>query len=186
MMPSEATVQLSRSDYCHLTGTNCTEYPVTQLTETHAAGLCVSVCACRRHSASPECWEVRDYDSSDSVDLVGWGWHMLWLSGNGWKILILKNWTNIKDWLICWFVPFFFSTVGLSITSCSFHVSMSHCLCVPEMTTSQTLWVRRLTARPAVAMLGRINAQEKTSVHPMTPGSLKPSSPGGYTAVKQC
>lgn len=188
MMPSEATVQLSRSDYCHLTGTNCTEYPVTQLTETHAAGLCVSVCACRRHSASPECWEVRDYDSSDSVDLVGWGW--------GWHMLTLRKrmentdteelnkYKRLTDLLICPF--FFFSTVGLSITSCSFHVSMSHCLCVPEMTTSQTLWVRRLTARPAVAMLGRINAQEKTSVHPMTPGSLKPSSPGGYTAVKQC
>lgn len=113
MMPSEATVQLSRSDYCHLTGTNCTEYPVTQLTETHAAGLCVSVCACRRHSASPECWEVRDYDSSDSVDLVGWGW--------GWHMLTLRKrmentdteelnkYKRLTDLLIC---PFFFFYCG--------------------------------------------------------------------------
>lgn len=52
------------------------------------------------------------------------------------------------------------------------------CVCAAVMTTSQTLWVRRLTVKLAAAMLGRINAQEKTSARPLTPGSLRPTSPG--------
>lgn len=130
MMPSEATVQLSRSDYCHLTGTNCTEYPVTQLAETHAAGLCASVCACRRHSASPECWEVRDYDSSDSVDLVGrgWGWHMLTLRKRmeNTDTEELNKYKRLTDLLICpfffycWFVCHFllFSCLNVTLSLC--------------------------------------------------------------------
>lgn len=64
-----------------------------------------------------------------------------------------------------------------SVTS-SFHVWMSRCLHVPAMTTSLTLWVRRLTARPAAATPERTDALEKTWPHPPTRGSLRPTSRG--------
>lgn len=91
----------------------------------------------------------------------------------------------MKDRPICWILFFLFILpVCFPVTSsCSFHVSMSLCLCVPEMTTSRTPWVRRLTARPAAATLERINVQEKTSARPLTPGSLRPTLPGWFALV---
>lgn len=163
---------------CHLTDTNCARCPVTHLSETHAAGLCV--CVCQHHTASPEYWEALEYESSDSPDLRGES-ETCWHVENWYEALSSKNGANMKDRLICWLFSFFF-WIGLSVTSsCSFYVSTSLRLCVPEMTTSQTLWVRRLTARPAAATLERINARGKTSARPLTPGSLRPTSPGWFS-----
>lgn len=122
-------------------------------------------------------------------------WNMnhptLWTSGE--RVRHADTWkTDMKCcrrrtaqiWKIDWFADYFlfFFGIGLSVTSsCSFYVSTSLRLCVPEMTTSQTLWVRRLTARPAAAMLERINARGKTSARPLTPGSLRPTSPGWFS-----
>lgn len=76
--------------------------------------------------------------------------------------------------------------LALSVLSCwPFHVSMSLCLCFTVMIISQTLWVRKLTARRAVAMLGRINARGRTSARPLMPGFLRPTSPGTFLPCKK-
>lgn len=78
----------------------------------------------------------------------------------------------------CADIRFFFFFFPPVTSSSSFHVWMSRCLRVPEMTTSPTPWVRRLTARPAAATRERTGALEKTWPHPPTPGSLRPTSQG--------
>lgn len=100
-------MQPSSSDYCHLTGTNCTQIQShTSLKPIQLA--CVGVgCVCHHHSASPEYWEGREYDSSDSLDLEGEG-ETCWLTGNWYQMLSSKNSANMKDRLICWFLLFVF------------------------------------------------------------------------------
>lgn len=94
------------------------------------------------------------------------------------KILSSKTRACMKAQLMCWF-PLFFP-----VTSSSFHVWMSRCLHVPEMTASLTPWVRRLTARPAAATPERTDALEKTWPRPPTRGSPRPTSQGWCGGLK--
>lgn len=114
-----------------------------------------------------------NFDSSECFWASGRGVGDILTSRSSHKILSSKNRARMKDRLMCW-CPLFFSVTSSS----SFHVWMSRCLPVPEMTTSLTLWVRRLTARPAAATPERTDALEKTWPHPLTRGSLRPTSQG--------
>lgn len=146
-----AAVQLRSSTNCHL-------YPVSSPIPHWNTGVATSV-------------------HRQNIERFGTMTHlMLWVYGGGAvegevlthkKLIsntVIKEWGNV--WKIDWCADFSFS-------SSSFHVSMSLCLCAPEMTTSPTLSVRRLTARPAAAMPERINARGKTLVLRMRPGSLR-------------
>ncbi len=166
------------SDYCHLTGTDCTRYPVTHLTETHTAGLCV----CVNTSVHQQNTERPNNMTHLTLWTLGERRRRADLQKTDTVIEERRKYERSTDLLIS---PLFFLVFSLSVhfsvtSSCSFHVSMSLCLCVPEMTTSQTLWVRRLTARPAAATLETINAPEKTSARPLTPGSLSPTLAGWF------
>lgn len=118
-----------------------------------------------------------NFDSSECFWASGRGVGDMLTSRSSHKVLSSKNRACRKDQLICWYSLFF------SVTS-SFHVWMSRCLHIPEMTTSLTLWVRRLTARLAAATPERTDALEKTWPHPPTRGSLRPTSQGRCGQLK--
>lgn len=112
----------------------------------------------------------------------GWGIWLMWLSWGGGRHADSKE-TDTKScvwrtqiWmfgLVADFIFLFFV--------CHVLLLAPLCLYVPEMTTSQTLWVKRLTVRPAAVTLERINVQQKTLARPQTPGSLRPTSPGRFS-----